>query len=552
MEKRSAQEDLEGIPAPKRAAIHPSQGQLSEKELEQFQKEAILRQLYVYKRERDALETELEACKKGDQELSKLRETYLELARKFQRPDLPKGAKELKVEEPEQTEQVVTADNEVLNREIAGLKGEISAQKKQLKEGSDRVIELEAKIRALELQLEAPSEEIIERSEAVKLLQKRISNLQSDNTHLENQLNAQYQQLQNIQRASQDAERAVRQEALEATKEMERKLDQAEADVARLRAARDDKIGELNIVKAAETEKAKSLEILKEMASISEIRNKNVDVEVPSADEISTLTGDALKDKALKLARQNAVLAAEIPSLEQAYSKVHAKAMAKYQEQAAIEAKINALSVSKAKADEKYFGAMRAKDALAFECAKLKASLAKTAEVVNTLRDTEDKLRSNIGKLERRITESEQKYSQACRNNASLEHRCSELESRLAGRNQELSAVQDQLRQRDNDLTNEQNRRRGLEANCEKQKRQLEIRKGTAGMSQSALEEELEERRNMLLCSLCTNNWKNCALKVCGHVFCTECTNKRLSSRMRKCPLCNSQFGHNDVLPIHL
>jgi E3 ubiquitin-protein ligase BRE1 len=63
---------------------------------------------------------------------------------------------------------------------------------------------------------------------------------------------------------------------------------------------------------------------------------------------------------------------------------------------------------------------------------------------------------------------------------------------------------------------------------------------------------EYEMLRTLALCTVCRRNFKNTAIKTCGHVFCKECVEERLTSRSRKCPNCNKSFGNNDYMHITL
>lgn len=55
-----------------------------------------------------------------------------------------------------------------------------------------------------------------------------------------------------------------------------------------------------------------------------------------------------------------------------------------------------------------------------------------------------------------------------------------------------------------------------------------------------------------MVCSVCRSNFKNSVLKTCGHVFCNECIENRITNRMRKCPSCNKAFDKVDVMAAHL
>ena len=65
-------------------------------------------------------------------------------------------------------------------------------------------------------------------------------------------------------------------------------------------------------------------------------------------------------------------------------------------------------------------------------------------------------------------------------------------------------------------------------------------------------EQQLEALRSIAKCSVCSKNWKDTAITVCGHVFCSKCTQERLAARLRRCPSCNKGFSANDLLAVHL
>jgi E3 ubiquitin-protein ligase BRE1 len=68
-------------------------------------------------------------------------------------------------------------------------------------------------------------------------------------------------------------------------------------------------------------------------------------------------------------------------------------------------------------------------------------------------------------------------------------------------------------------------------------------------LSNSSEEEEM--LRTYALCTICRNNFKNTALKTCGHLFCNKCVDDRISNRMRKCPTCTKAFDKMDVMAVH-
>jgi E3 ubiquitin-protein ligase BRE1 len=66
------------------------------------------------------------------------------------------------------------------------------------------------------------------------------------------------------------------------------------------------------------------------------------------------------------------------------------------------------------------------------------------------------------------------------------------------------------------------------------------------------LQEEVQELRKVMRCSVCSARQKNCVITKCYHMFCKECVDENLRTRHRKCPACGKGFGADDVHAIWL
>ncbi|KCZ82195.1 hypothetical protein H312_00218, partial [Anncaliia algerae PRA339] len=64
--------------------------------------------------------------------------------------------------------------------------------------------------------------------------------------------------------------------------------------------------------------------------------------------------------------------------------------------------------------------------------------------------------------------------------------------------------------------------------------------------------DELEKYKKLFRCMACDVNHKDTVITKCMHVFCHECIDKRLKTRLRKCPNCGEEFHVNDVQKIYL
>lgn len=66
------------------------------------------------------------------------------------------------------------------------------------------------------------------------------------------------------------------------------------------------------------------------------------------------------------------------------------------------------------------------------------------------------------------------------------------------------------------------------------------------------LQQEMREFRGILKCCICHERQKEVVITKCYHLFCSQCVQRIIESRHRKCPTCSASFGPNDVKPIYI
>lgn len=66
------------------------------------------------------------------------------------------------------------------------------------------------------------------------------------------------------------------------------------------------------------------------------------------------------------------------------------------------------------------------------------------------------------------------------------------------------------------------------------------------------LQDEVQELRKVMRCSVCSSRQKDCVITKCFHMFCRECVEENLRTRHRKCPACGKGFGQDDYHTIWL
>ncbi|GAB2224302.1 hypothetical protein Drorol1_Dr00005055 [Drosera rotundifolia] len=66
------------------------------------------------------------------------------------------------------------------------------------------------------------------------------------------------------------------------------------------------------------------------------------------------------------------------------------------------------------------------------------------------------------------------------------------------------------------------------------------------------LRQELLSYRELVKCSICLDGAKEVVITKCYHLFCNQCVQRLIESRHRKCPICATTFGRNDVKPVYI
>lgn len=370
-----------------------------------------------------------------------------------------------------------------------------------------------------------------------KKLKESLSNLESNLTHNQQEL-----------------ENKLKQELLTSNNYIEK----LESDLNRIRSDRDELNSRLSILK---NEKGKS-ELIEEFKKLNSIYEKKL---LDSENNLKTNLNSDIENST------NKILINELKQLEEAFKETRNIANSKLNKIYESDSLINKLSIEKDKADEKYFSAMRAKDALHSENKILTTNMSKQSELINNLKSIEKELRKKCDLLEKELnvkltsiqTKLETDYSYQISKNKELDIKSKTLSTQnndLVLRVNELTTLlnnsNSKLKTLESNYNNSISKIKSLEKLITKYRTNNPNSSVSLSNSSSSSANEEEEIKSALLsmtkCSLCNKNFKNVALKTCGHTFCSECTTDRLNSRMRKCPNCNKQFSRYDLLTIHL
>lgn len=369
---------------------------------------------------------------------------------------------------------------------------DVSQEKEKLGEEMKvpvEIIKLQSAIGSNVLVLE---EQLIEKEQAIKQLNNRINNYNELTT---NELSKQLQTVKDT-------------------------LKKTETDLMRIRNVRDDLLNKVNML-----EKQKTNE---ELIKINDELTRQINYQQKT-------NGDATSEEIIR-------------ELEDGYKKLVGEIHVKILNQIEQETLIKKYQIEKTKADQKYFQIMKLKDTLTNENKLLKFASNKSNEVIDKFQEVESKYKEKINKLQEIIDELNHQISSFKSSKKKLveenNHKLIEINKLV----QKLGEISNQMKTAKQEKIHISNKLNEAEVEIIKLKKY----KNQVNSNTPLDNDELNGFRSMVKCSVCSKNWKDTVITVCGHVFCNQCTKERLNARLRRCPSCNKGFSGNDLLGIHL
>lgn len=221
------------------------------------------------------------------------------------------------------------------------------------------------------------------------------------------------------------AERAAYRNSLDAEKQKEieekdAQLQKAEADLARIRNARDELLADQQMRKAAQDQETTAANKVQELAAAKEAQIEALESELErlrikveglkddNTEKIEELSVEDLRTKYQSIDRQYAMLNKELASMQTVCKKYSTLASQKVVDFSALEEKVQRLGAEKSKADQKYFAAMKSKEARDAEVRTLRLQNLKSSDIISQLKDAESATRSLVANLEKQIAEGKE------------------------------------------------------------------------------------------------------------------------------------------------
>lgn len=453
---------------------------------------------------------------------------------------------------------------------------EATKRKAQLDEAEQENKKLTEDVSALRIKLGGLSEDDFAKTDLFKAMKaahedviKRVNHSEADNTQLR-------EELQKLQAERTAYRIKIDEEVRTQLAESESSVVQAEANLSRIRAARDELVAKINVIETGQKQSRESVEQATEMLSACEQRMTASESECerlrleiaelkqhPSETEGDSTGGTVSGESSANISsleNRLKLMTNELPSIEAAWKKAYSAAQKKLKEIQTWEENIAKANADKAKADQKFFAAMKAKGELEQQLRILRLQSSKSTEVVAQLKEADSLNRSLADKLEKQCAEMRTHIEELSAQQRQLQQKVNENATTSETLLKEKAELKKVIESRDNIVLVAKHAQREAEVENEKYKvraaaleKQVQtLKRSAAGGEDSETQTQTQLMRNMLQCLICKSNFKNTVIKTCGHMFCDQCVQDRLTNRARKCPSCGKAFGSNDTMRVHL
>lgn len=254
-------------------------------------------------------------------------------------------------------------------------------------------------------------------------------------------------------------------------RDLEGQLERVEADLTRIRSARDELAADNYTRKATQDEERTVHEHLNELVGAKEDRINALELEMerlrarvdeqaceptPRPD-IDSMDLEQLRTKYKTLEREFDSINKEMPSLQSAYKRVQALTTKKVMDFSSLEERVQILSAEKAKADQKYFAARKDMDTRITEVRSLRAQNAKSSDIITQLKNVETSNRSLLSNLEKQLSDLRQSNTSIMADNKKLEMTTKEATGKYDSLKKQAEQLNDALKSKDsNNLATKQ------------------------------------------------------------------------------------------------
>ncbi|KAK6349591.1 hypothetical protein TWF696_005875 [Orbilia brochopaga] len=460
-------------------------------------------------------------------------------------------------------------DGQLADAELARKEAEAIAsnQEKEIKQLQADISRLQEINNNYSLKITRLSEEDIMGCDTYKNTRLRLEDVIAKLNHLEAQNATLSRENETLQAERTAFKTSLEDEQSIARQEANTVIHKQEADLARVRAHRDQLHAELHTTKIAadrpssnHTDELKILveSQLEKIASLEgEVQRLRIEAgqtPLPAAEDIANLSHQELIDGMTKLRSSNNILENEFKAIETAWKKAHDLSKAKFDDLKTLQDSVVKLKQDKIRNEQKVFEAVKLKEGAMDKARLFQVQHEKASEIIMNLKNSDKKQTTLIANLEKQLAELRSINNQALLAQKTAQTTNGELKNTVESLQRQINVVKDQLKAADEKTRNESTRRINAENDLEKMLVRVNSLEQSVKVFNSDQNEEstLEGFRSMVRCGVCRTGQKSRVIKTCGHLFCKDCIEERITSRNRKCPNCGRPFAATDVLAIVL
>lgn len=260
--------------------------------------------------------------------------------------------------------------------------------------------------------------------------------------------------------------------------DLESQLQRLDADLTRIRSARDELIADQTTRKAHQDQEKSSVEQLKEENAQKQMYAEHLEEQVkrltsqleakPLQSMIDDMSHEDVRSKYIALQSNYEQVTNELNGFTNIYKRNKDQLSAKVKEFVEKEERIAMLTAEKMKADQKYFAARKDFDTRITEIQRLRSQNAKSSEIVSQLKDVESSLKNKTASLERELSELRASNSILAADNRKASSANTETTSKFETLQAQVSELKNMLKAKDGSTSSDKQRLRSLELEHEK------------------------------------------------------------------------------------
>lgn len=246
-----------------------------------------------------------------------------------------------------------------------------------------------------------------------------------------------------------------------------------EADLARIRSARDELHTKVQVQEQSDEQERTSIAQLKQFSEAKEERIRSLEAEIerlsaqPTDTGIEDLSPEETKTKFATLQKQYTMLMEELQGAGAAYKKLQASASAKINSQVELEDRAKRALAEKNKADQKYFATLKTKDTFRSEVVALRAQASKSSDLILQLREADQSSKSLITNLEAEIAKTKELLDQSTRHSSKAQAELAEHVAGTSSLRSQMGDLRAQLEAKDAIVNDVRNAKRKAEVEVE-------------------------------------------------------------------------------------